>query len=240
MAAAYVLLENDVNRRALRRKRVFRDRNDPFNDLDDSDLMSKYRLPQHLIVNLCNSLQNRLTRNTERNHAMSVSTQVFAALRYYASGCFFLDTAGGHGISKSLVSRALHDVNMALCDHVREYIQFPRNLETLRIIKNHFYEIANFPKVIGLVDGTQIPIKGPSQEELLYICLKGFHSLSVQLVCSASLKILDIVSKWPGSTHDAFVWANCGLNRLLEEGQMSGFILGDSGYPLRPYLMTPS
>ncbi|XP_062598298.1 putative nuclease HARBI1 [Saccostrea cucullata] len=63
-----------------------------------------------------------------------------------------------------------------------------------------------------------------------YICnLFGFFSN----------RFLSIVSKWPGSTHDAFIWANCSIAQKFENGQMNGWILGDSGYPLRPWLLTP-
>ena len=47
---------------------------------------------------------------------------------------------------------------------------------------------------------------------------------------------LDIVSNWPGSRHDAFIWANCGLGHQLDIQRLD-FILGDSGYPLKPNLL---
>jgi hypothetical protein len=37
-----------------------------------------------------------------------------------------------------------------------------------------------------------------------------------------------------------FIWANSALNRLFERGTIAeGWLLGDSGYPLRPWLLTP-
>lgn len=44
----------------------------------------------------------------------------------------------------------------------------------------------------------------------------------------------------PGSTHDSFVWANSAICQVAEEGGFGdSWLLGDSGYPLRPYLITP-
>ena len=40
-----------------------------------------------------------------------------------------------------------------------------------------FYSIAGFPRVIGAIDGSLIAIKGPDNEEHLYVCHKGFHAL---------------------------------------------------------------
>ena len=239
MAVLYAYLLQEENRRALRRDRVFRPRINPLNEFDDIDLISRYRLSRNLILDLCNSLGDKLVRNTQRNQALSVETQIFTALRFYASGCFYMDTASGHGISKASVSRAVHAVTEALCENVNEYISFPLQEDSIRRNKTKLYEIAQFPNVIGLIDGTQIPIKGPSVEEHLYICRKGYHSINVQIVCDANLKILDVVSKWPGSAHDAYIWTNSGLRQKILDSDIIGYLLGDSGYPISPTLLTP-
>ena len=53
-----------------------------------------------------------------------------------------------------------------------------------------------------------------------------------------------MVARWPGSTHDSFVFNNCALKQSLERGQYNFgrpycHLIGDSGYALRPYLLTP-
>ena len=42
-----------------------------------------------------------------------------------------------------------------------------------------FYELAGFPKVIGAIDGTLIPIRTPFKNEHLYVCHKGFHGILI-------------------------------------------------------------
>lgn len=67
-----------------------------------------------------------------------------------------------------------------------------------------------------------------------------YFSLNIQVVCDYQLRILDIVSRWPGAAHDAHIFNNSRLRARLETGEMGdGIILGDSGYPSRPYLLTP-
>ena len=92
------------------------------------------------------------------------------------------------------------------------------------------------------MDGTQIAIVSPSTNEHLYVCRKGFHAINVQVVCDTDMKFVNVVSKWPGSTHDSFVWSNSQIATGMEHRSRIGsgrWLLGDSGYPLRPFLMTP-
>ncbi|CAN7941549.1 unnamed protein product [Ixodes hexagonus] len=62
------------------------------------------------------------------------------------------------------------------------------------------------------------------------------------IVCDADMRILAVDPRFPGATHDAFVWRGswvrqeCLAGRLLGQGE---YLLGDSGYPLEPWLMTP-
>ncbi|KAK3863791.1 hypothetical protein Pcinc_030470 [Petrolisthes cinctipes] len=46
--------------------------------------------------------------------------------------------------------------------------------------------------------------------------------------------------RYPGSTHDSFIWNNCALRAKFAEGDfLDCHLLGDSGYPLERYLLTP-
>ena len=52
----------------------------------------------------------------------------------------------------------------------------------------------------------------------------------------------NIVARWPGSTHDSFIFSDSQIGQQLNAQQQSledGLLLGDSGYPCKPYLMTP-
>ncbi|XP_036317540.1 putative nuclease HARBI1 [Rhagoletis pomonella] len=48
------------------------------------------------------------------------------------------------------------------------------------------------------------------------------------------INIRFVDARYAGSTHDALVWNNISLTTYLEN-----IFLGDSGYPLSPYLLTP-
>lgn len=56
-------------------------------------------------------------------------------------------------------------------------------------------------------------------------------------------KFTNIVAKWPGSTHDSFIFRNSDVGIHLDQNHrgfdVDGLLLGDSGYACKPYLMTP-
>lgn len=59
-------------------------------------------------------------------------------------------------------------------------------------------------------------------------------------MCDSSLKIQDIVARWPGSSHDQTIFNNSSIRRKFETGEMGNkLLLGDSGYGVTKYLIPP-
>ena len=88
-----------------------------------------------------------------------------------------------------------------------------------------FYNMAGFPRVIEAIDGSLIAIKGPDNEEHLYVCHKGFHAINVMAVCNAQLLLTNVVSKWHGSVHDSAVFHSSVLQVHMEnEGGRNGWL----------------
>ena len=63
--------------------------------------------------------------------------------------------------------------------------------------------------------------------------------MNVQAVCIHDLKFTNIVARWPGSVHDSRIFGNGRLCTKFENHDYNGMLLGDSGYALKPYLLTP-
>uniref|UniRef100_K1PEI0 DDE Tnp4 domain-containing protein n=1 Tax=Magallana gigas TaxID=29159 RepID=K1PEI0_MAGGI len=52
-------------------------------------------------------------------------------------------------------------------------------------------EVANFPNVVGAIDGTLIPIMGMTgDDEHVFVCRKGFHAVNMQGIVTADLRCL--------------------------------------------------
>lgn len=62
--------------------------------------------------------------------------------------------------------------------------------------------------------------------------------LFFQVVCDANCNITNIVARWRGSVHDARIWDESELKRSFGD-RPNGILLGDGGYPCKPYLLTP-
>ncbi|XP_046584320.1 putative nuclease HARBI1 [Haliotis rubra] len=146
------------------------------------------------------------------------------------------------GIDKSTVSRIVRDVIDSLVARRNIYISWPTNNRHIRQIEDGFFVTGGFPKVIGCVDGTHIRIQAPSRDEPAYVNRKGYHSINAQAVCDHEGKFTNICAKWPGAAHDSHIFRTSSLCALMERTHASisdGFILGDNGYPCRPFLLTP-
>lgn len=190
-------------------------------------------------------LQPHLHQPT-RNHGISIQIMVLTALRFYATGSYqrSIGQDFNFGLSQTSVHRCIKAVTDAIDVHLSPvFIKFPNSRELRQQIKTNFMANWGFPGVVGAIDCTHVAILKPSVEEHNFINRRGYHSLNVQAVCKDDLIITNLNTNFGGSTHDAFVWRNSILQQYLQEvynnGERNFWLIGDSGYPLQPYLLTP-
>jgi hypothetical protein len=235
MAAVIVAM---IIERLLRRERVYRHRVNPLDIFSDSEIFMRYRFSRQGIVFLCNLLNDSIAPVTYRSQSIPVPIQILVTLRFLATGSMQLTVSDTFGISQPSVSRIVRKVVRALNRFQNHFIKFPSNNE-LPIIKQGFFRYRSFPNVIGIIDCSQIRIQAPIHEEV-FVNRKGYHSLNCQFVTDHNSLIRNVVSKWPGSTHDSRILRMSALYQLFNSGNPpNGFILGDSGYPNTQWLLTP-
>ena len=72
-------------------------------------------------------------------------------------------------------------------------------------------------------------------------CFLQAMRVVAQIICDADMRVINCSVKWPGSIHDARILRESPIYASIESPNkpLSGFILGNSGYMLRDWLMTP-
>eukprot|EP00102_Acyrthosiphon_pisum_P026236 XP_016663446.1 PREDICTED: putative nuclease HARBI1 isoform X2 [Acyrthosiphon pisum] len=224
---------------------------DPFTQCDRL-FLKNYRLSKDLVQQLI-ALITPYIEPERRSSSIKLSEKVFLALNFFATGCYQTPIGNNRyvAVSQPTVSRAINCVVEAL-NHPRilnEWVKFPNNMQKIKQIRNEFFINTSFPGVVGCIDCTHIAIVPPNNQnaeipEYIYVNRKGYHSLNVQLICDSKLYILSVNAKFPGSTADSHIWnSTTDIKNILEElyrREYKGiYLLGDSGYALRPWLLTP-
>jgi hypothetical protein len=117
-------------------------------------------------------------------------------------------------------------------------------------IQAEFRALCSLPAVVGAIDCTHIYIAKPAiGYEEYYHFKSGGYTLNCQAVVDNRKRFLDLYLGMHGSTHDVRVLRRSFLYRLATYENLFDvrssidsfppFLLGDNGYPLLPWLMTP-
>ena len=125
------------------------------------------------------------------------------------------------------------------------FIQWPSGGRLLQAIEG-FNEHNGFPRCIGAIDGTHIPIKAPSNHHEHYINRKGFHPMQLQVVCDTDMIFTDVCCGWPRAAHDARILRNSTLfhdavartDDIFPGQTYVMYIIEDAAYPLKTWLLT--
>ncbi|XP_030062899.1 putative nuclease HARBI1 [Microcaecilia unicolor] len=179
-----------VRPRRLPRPRVFRQRL-VLEHMSDRKIVDDYRLTRTAIYQLYHEIRDDIDPTTHRSHAVPGLAKLLTVLQFLATGTFQHVLGGNSGVDQATVSRHLSQVLHALKKYVRQHIAFPTGEEEQRRVKQDFYKIARLPNVLGAIDCTHVALTPPADQEMQYRNRKMGHSLNVQVVCDANLRIRD-------------------------------------------------
>jgi hypothetical protein len=135
----------------------------------------------------------------------------------------------------------------AMIDEFAVVIGWPTDLQGT---KDAFRDLSpvqgHLPDVIGAIDGCHIRLNASSFYDFTgYWNRKGFPSINVVAVVDAHGRFTFVHVGEPGSTHDSrafkrselYSWMQNPLHRLYKFA--GSYIIGDSAYPLLPWMLTP-
>ena len=173
--------------------------------------------------------------------SVSLEKRTLACIWYLGNTEAFRSVADRFGMSKGTLHFLLGQFSNIFKDHeiLKSLISWPTTDIEFCSLADKFSQRVGFPNAVGAIDGTYIPITGPSAFRESYICRKGFPAMHLQAVCGPDLKFLDVFCAYPGSVHDARVYRNSPLYEVVQDLPSKFHLLGDSAYPISKNLMTP-
>ncbi|XP_050338514.1 putative nuclease HARBI1 [Bactrocera neohumeralis] len=172
--------------------------------------------------------------------------QLAATLRFLAEGAYQRGVGRDSCISlaRSTVSQILTKVMCLLENYIcGQWVKLSMDDSEKLISRNHFFGKYKIPGIVGCIDGTHIKIIKPPDNEHLYFNRKGYFSINAMIICDNDMQIRAVDARYPGSSHDAFIWGMSHAKQYFrtqyESGQRSLRLLGDCGYGIEPFLLTP-
>ena len=114
---------------------------------------------------------------------------------------------------------------------LKTYNNFPTDHALVKVIHG-FERKWNVPQCAGAIGGSHIPVKVPLLNHTDYYNRKGWYSIITQAVIDCDYLFRDVYIGWPGSVHDARVFANSTLykkaiDKLILQGnsrQLGGLL----------------
>lgn len=164
--------------------------------------------------------------------------------------------AARYGLEPYLISKITNMVTRVLATKLYpELIKIPVSRRRLTETTVGFQELTRLNNMCGAIDGTAIKLHKLGDDVInpsMYYCKYGFPSVLLQVVADHKKIFWDVCLKAPGGYDDATHFRDSLLYNRLISGDIvwdkgvnvrgeyvRPYIVGDSGYPLLSFLLTP-
>ncbi|XP_067839740.1 putative nuclease HARBI1 [Heptranchias perlo] len=192
------------------------------------------------VTALCHLLQLQVEPRTRAWTALPVAVKVTVAFNFYATRSFQAAAGDISDIAHLTVHRCIREVTEVLYRRKNAFISFPMDRAKHDERALDFACIADFLGVQRAIDCTYIAMHAPQYQVGIFHNGEGFHSLNNQSVCDHRQCHMQVFAWFPGSSYDSFILREYSVPPLLQPGhQVTGWLLGNKGYPLQTWLMNP-
>ncbi|XP_037956632.1 putative nuclease HARBI1 [Teleopsis dalmanni] len=166
-------------------------------------------------------------------------TKMCTYLRFLADPGFQCGIGEDIGIHQSTASRIIKEMAFIISQRAAEWIKFPETTTEFKAEQTLWSTKYKMPFAVGAIDCTHFKIKKPLNNCDEYICRKGFFSINVQATCNANELFTSVDVSWPSSVHDSRIFKNSSVHNVIKSNDVEAYLLGDEGYGIAPWLMTP-
>ena len=187
------------------RPKVYGFVDDVISKMISAEFRRHFRVTINMYEHLLRDLKPDLVKHYRGGkEPISPETQLLVFLWYVANQDSQREIGVLFGISEWSVNTIVKHVVEVICERVDDYIKLP-NRDREEEIAESFEESCGIPNIVGVLDGTHIPIVNCPGGNADYINRKGYASIQLQLIVDDSLILNNSYVGWPGSTHDARV-----------------------------------
>ena len=178
------------------------------------------------------------------NLPITSSTALLIALWYLGNKSTYREIAEQFGVVESSVYDCVGKITDILFQTAGRFIKWPHGDAVYDVVEK-FKRFADFPRVVGAVDGRHIDMKAPSEFQADYLDRTNRHSVNLKAICDSEKKFTYISAGFPGSAHDNRVFKSTPFFRLLEQKPEALFpntnmhIIGDSAFQINNYILVP-
>ncbi|XP_036346790.1 protein ALP1-like [Rhagoletis pomonella] len=189
----------------------------------------------------CNENDQNHSRTMSGKPKIPAKTMIYMYIWYLSNTITYRQLANLFGVTKSTTWAIVRRVVAWIISIGYEFIKWPTG-EAVEDTTRKFLQRKKVPGVIGAIDCTHITINAPKKDKHIYFDRKRNYSLVLQGIVDADMKFIDIYCGEPGSYHDFRVLKRSAFYRKAENSvenlfPNSTFILGDSAYPCKNYLI---
>ncbi|KAL4341155.1 hypothetical protein GQ457_08G010500 [Hibiscus cannabinus] len=217
-------------------------------DFPEEEFRKAFRMSKSTFGLICRELEPAvMKKNTMLRDAIPVRQRVAACIWRLATGepLRLVSKRFGLGISTchKLVLEVCSAINTVL---MPKFLQWPDE-KKMKEIKEEFKLISGIPNIGGSLHTTHVPIIAPKVNVAAYFNRrhternqKTSYSITVQGVVDQKGIFRDVCIGWPGSMPDDQVLEKSALLQRANKGGLKDvWIVGNSGYPLKDWLLVP-
>lgn len=221
--------------------------------MDESTFRKFMRVSPSLFEHLCQELHPFLEKmNTASLLSIPVSKRIAVALHWFATGSTYSEVSQRFGIGEASAFKCCRELCKVLCTHYKYKLSYPSGNELGRVIHG-FQSISGLPNCAGVVDCIRFEIESPRiSDGYDYLDESHMYSVAAQIVVDRNMRILNVSTGYTGGFSDSHVLKLSriytevvsnglfdGQSLLLHGIEVPFYFIGDLGYPLKTWLLTP-
>ncbi|XP_028417137.1 protein ANTAGONIST OF LIKE HETEROCHROMATIN PROTEIN 1-like [Dendronephthya gigantea] len=224
----------------------------------DARFKKTFRVSRGTFSFILGRIRTKLERKSLTEEPVEPALRLAICLYRLGRGTYYYTISELCGLGLSTVATITREVSEAIVeilweDSVNKHM--PNSEETFREKILDMEEMWQFPCCWAAVDGCHIPIKCPPggmQACKEYHNFKNFYSIVLMALVDSHYRFIWGSCGYPGNSHDSIILQSTELWSNIEEGDglpsigkkvgtqtVPPLIVGDSAFPLAPWLMKP-